>query len=180
MPPGTRSALPTNRPVRRRRGAPRDGGGDVPRDGHAVLAGASRGGVEERSSWTRARRLSVSVVGPYRPEPPPVGPELDRGGLALPVAGRTAGPRRACAAVVAGAGAPRPVPHVPNRPFFDILVVKGGGDAVSASPAVLQTLPAGAGGGARLDAPPESGGNIPRDGHGILGGAREASAGRTR
>jgi peptide/nickel transport system substrate-binding protein len=29
--------------------------------------------------------------------------------------------------------------HVPNRPFFDVLEVKGGGDAVSAARAVLQT-----------------------------------------
>ena len=29
--------------------------------------------------------------------------------------------------------------HVPNRPFFDRLEIKGGGDAVSAARAVLQT-----------------------------------------
>jgi len=32
-----------------------------------------------------------------------------------------------------------PTYHVPNRPFFDTLEVKGGGDAVSAARAVLQT-----------------------------------------
>src|SRR5215813_1064960 len=32
-----------------------------------------------------------------------------------------------------------PAYHVPNRPFFDALEVKGGGDAVSAARAVLQT-----------------------------------------
>ena len=29
--------------------------------------------------------------------------------------------------------------HVPNRPFFDTIEMKGGGDAVSAARAVLQT-----------------------------------------
>src|SRR5947199_1607633 len=29
--------------------------------------------------------------------------------------------------------------HVPNRPYFDTLEIKGGGDAVSAARAVLQT-----------------------------------------
>ena len=32
-----------------------------------------------------------------------------------------------------------PAYHVPNRPFFDALDLKGGGDAVSAARAVLQT-----------------------------------------
>ena len=29
--------------------------------------------------------------------------------------------------------------HLPNRPFFDTIEMKGGGDAVSAARAVLQT-----------------------------------------
>ena len=32
-----------------------------------------------------------------------------------------------------------PAYHVPNRPFFDRVEIKGGGDAVSAARAVLQT-----------------------------------------
>ena len=32
-----------------------------------------------------------------------------------------------------------PTYHVPNRPFFDTLEMKGGGDAVSAARAVIQT-----------------------------------------
>jgi peptide/nickel transport system substrate-binding protein len=29
--------------------------------------------------------------------------------------------------------------HIPNRPFFDALEIKGGGDAASAARAVMQT-----------------------------------------